>query len=101
MLLIRLALHDPSLAAPLRLILAGLNLHDPPFTVPPYSASPDGSSSGLEQAYSTAAGEGRLVIPDSHHATFGAMQPAGCLVKRSCVWCVNTELDCLGCGRDH
>ncbi|CAL8471502.1 g11044 [Coccomyxa elongata] len=58
----RLALHDPSLAGPLRLISAGLNLHSPPFTVPPYSASPDGSPNWVEQAYSTAAGEGTVEL---------------------------------------
>ncbi len=67
-LLIRLALHDLSLAGPLRLISAGLNLHSPPFTVPPYSASPDGSPNWVEQAYSTAAGEGRPEIFSNRHA---------------------------------
>ncbi|EIE21981.1 hypothetical protein COCSUDRAFT_66773 [Coccomyxa subellipsoidea C-169] len=58
----RVAQHDPSLAGPLRLVAAGLDLHRPPFTVPPYAASPDGNPNWLEQAHSTADGEGTIEL---------------------------------------
>lgn len=51
--------HDPAMAAPLRLIAAGIDLHRPPFAVPPYSSKqPSGAVDLQRQGYTTAAGEG-------------------------------------------
>lgn len=41
----RLMLHDPSGAAPLRLVLACLTLHDNPLAAPPFARSADKASS--------------------------------------------------------
>lgn len=41
----RLMLHDPSGAAPLRLVLACLTLHDTPIAAPPFARSTDKASS--------------------------------------------------------
>ena len=41
----RLMLHDPSAAAPLRLVLACLTLHDAPLAAPPFARSADPASS--------------------------------------------------------
>jgi hypothetical protein len=41
----RLMLHDPSGAAPLRLVLACLTLHDTPMAAPPFARSADKASS--------------------------------------------------------
>ena len=38
----RLLLHDPSAAAPLRLVLAALSLHDAPLAPPPFVRGPQG-----------------------------------------------------------
>lgn len=41
----RLMLHDPAGAAPLRLVLACLTLHDTPLAAPPFARSADKASS--------------------------------------------------------
>ena len=45
-----MVLHDASLAAPLRLIWAGLDLHRPPFAPPPYSVESAASPSAPQTA---------------------------------------------------
>lgn len=54
----RLVLHDDSLAAPLRLIAAGLELHAEPFPPPPFGIEPAGSIRALRAGYSTSKGRG-------------------------------------------
>ena len=54
-----MVLHDPSLAAPLRLIWAGLNLHRPPFAPPPYSVeSADSATRPQTACFTTSKGSG-------------------------------------------
>ena len=51
--------HDTSLAAPLRLIWAGLDLHRPPFAPPPYSVESAASASAPQTAcFTTSKGDG-------------------------------------------
>lgn len=45
----RLLLHDPSAAAPLRLVLATLSLHDAPHAPPPFVRGPQGRLSPAKQ----------------------------------------------------
>ena len=54
-----MVLRDASLAAPLRLIWAGLDLHRPPFAPPPYSVESAASASTPQVAcFTTSKGDG-------------------------------------------
>ncbi len=54
-----MVLRDASLAAPLRLIWAGLDLHRPPFAPPPYSVESAASASAPQVAcFTTSKGDG-------------------------------------------
>ncbi len=54
-----LVVHDESLAAPLRLIWAGLDLHTPPFAPPPYSVEGAASPGAVPAAaFTTSRGDG-------------------------------------------
>jgi hypothetical protein len=45
----RLLLHDPAAAAPLRLVLAALSLHDAPLAPPPFVRGPQGRLAPAKQ----------------------------------------------------
>ncbi len=51
-------LHDPTLAAPLRLVEAGLELHARPFPPPPFGIEERGTIRALRAGYSTSRGKG-------------------------------------------
>lgn len=54
-----MVLHDDSMAAPLRLIWAGLDLHRPPFAPPPYSVEGSASPEAPQtDAFTTSRGDG-------------------------------------------
>ena len=54
-----MVLHDNSMAAPLRLIWAGLDLHRPPFAPPPYSVEGSASPEAPQtDAFTTSRGDG-------------------------------------------
>ena len=79
-----MVLHDASLAAPLRLIWAGLDLHRPPFAPPPYSVESAASASVPQTAcFTTSRGDGgcRKCLPVlGRRAPYpGLMRAAGSL----------------------
>ena len=58
-----LVVHDKSLAAPLRLIWAGLDLHSPPFAPPPYSVEGAASLGAVQAAaFTTFRGNGMFPL---------------------------------------
>ena len=62
-----MVLHDGSLAAPLRLIWAGLDLHRPPFTPPPYSVESAASPSAPQAScFTTSKGDGGSSVLCAH-----------------------------------
>ena len=68
----RLMLHDPSGAAPLRLVLACLTLHDTPMAAPPFARSSQAASS------STAS---KLVAVQPPYCTGVGQEPDGPLAQ--------------------
>ncbi|KAK9843504.1 hypothetical protein WJX81_006292 [Elliptochloris bilobata] len=93
----RLALHDPSMAAPMRLVAATLALHDPPLAPPPWAIASQPSSderhgsderNGRDERDSSSDGSGKLSLsssfaPDaSGYSTSAAQGAAELLVAR-------------------
>jgi hypothetical protein len=70
-------LHDPSMAAPLRLIAAGLDLHKAPFTPPPYASKPTPGRGPGQQGYTTQVGQG-VWLPCQAATSLLVCHPCGC-----------------------
>lgn len=99
----RLVLHDPTLAAPLRLIAAGLALHAEPFPPPPYGMDTASSLRATTQSYSTVKAKGALLpccsVPPEpvRKVRLQDQSLAACLASQACWHRMSHAQQCACC----